>query len=160
MHTVELTAACCLPRFAQVRVGGSSTGSSSTGSSSTGSSSSIASSSSSSNAASAIGAPGSDVPVSELAALAASGATLNRKQRRALERHAAAATPTSSAPKTSPAPAAAAAPPAAAAPAVPASRAAGDDAGTLAELQALQASGTTLNRKQRRAFERLSKASA
>ena len=99
---------------------------------------------------------GADVPVSELVALAESGATLNRKQRRAVERLS--VKPTSSAEGgTKPAVSAAAQSPetANAQPTSASPKAAAGE--TLAELKALHASGTPLNRKQRRAFARLSK---
>ncbi len=99
---------------------------------------------------------GNDVPVSELAALEASGATLNRKQRRALERQSGKLT--SSAQGDAKPAVSAASPPAEASNAqVPSSSSEATEVGTLAELKALHASGTPLNRKQRRAFARLSK---
>ena len=99
---------------------------------------------------------GNDVPVSELAALEASGAKLNRKQRRALERYT--GKQTSSAEVQTKAAVSTASPsPETANVQVPSSSSETTQIGTLAELKALHASGTPLNRKQRRAFARLSK---
>ena len=97
----------------------------------------------------------SDVPVSELAALAASGAKLNRKQRRALERQAG-KLPSNADGDTQPAVSAIAPSPEPASAHVTSSSSEAVVGGTLAELTALKASGKALNRKQRRAFERLS----
>jgi hypothetical protein len=101
----------------------------------------------------------------QLLAIAAAGGVLNRKQKRAVERYQAKAKEdvadivASGAEPVEPAdsPTQVAPTQAASAPATPKP----DDAsvGSLAELTALQASGTPLNRKQRRAFERLSAAS-
>ena len=64
----------------EVRLGGS------TGAASTDTAASPISAVESGQGVSSIGAPSASVPVSELAALAASGTPLNRKQRRALQR--------------------------------------------------------------------------
>lgn len=98
---------------------------------------------------------GSDVPVSELAALAAAGAKLNRKQRRAVERHTMKLT-SSAAEDTKPVVSAATLIPEQAKVKATSSYSEPVVGGTLAELTALKASGKPLNRKQRRAFERLS----
>ena len=97
---------------------------------------------------------GADVPVSELATLAASGASLNRKQRRALERQSGKLSSSADG-GTKPSAVRAASPPPETAMAQAPSPSC--EVGTLAELKALHASGTPLNRKQRRAFARLSK---